>query len=110
MRTLKKSAQFELISRQDNSNSDLTKKLNKDESCLKKFRGKHPKNISFRHLNINLLRNKFEYLEEIIKKMFDVFLIPECKVDVYFPDTKFQVANYNMFRKDRNKNDSVLLF
>ena len=31
-------AQFELTSRQNNSNSDLTKELNKDECCLKKLR------------------------------------------------------------------------
>ena len=36
----KKSAQFELIFRQKNSNSDLTKELDKDESCLKKIRSK----------------------------------------------------------------------
>ena len=30
----KKSAQFELISRQNSSNRDLTKELDKDESCF----------------------------------------------------------------------------
>ena len=110
MRTLKKSAQFELIFMQNNSNNDLTKELNKTEFCLKKLRTKYPKNILFRHLNINSLRNKFEYLEETFKNMFDVFLISECKLYLSFPDTQFQVANYNMFQKDRNKNDSVLLF
>lgn len=32
---LKKSALLDLISRQNNSNKDLTKKLDKDKSCLK---------------------------------------------------------------------------
>ena len=53
-----KSAQFELISRRNNSNSDLTEELDKGESCLKKLRAKHPKNILFGHLNINSLPNK----------------------------------------------------
>ena len=83
---------------------DLTKDLDKDECCLKKLGAKHPKNILFEHLNINSLRNKFKYLADIIKNMFDVFLVSECKLDLSFPDTQFQIANYNMFRKDRNKN------
>ena len=99
-----------MISRQNNSNSDLTKELDKGKSCLKKFRAKHPKNILFGHLNINSLRNKFEYREEIIKNMFDVFVVSECKLDLSFPDIQFQIANYNMFRKDRNKNGGGLLF
>ena len=93
----KKSVQFKLISMQNNSNSDLTKELDKGQSCLKK-------------LNINSLRNKFEYLKEIIKNMFDVFLVSECKLDLSIPDTQFQIGNYNMFRKDRNKNGGGLLF
>ena len=95
-----KSAQFELISRQNNNNSDLTKELDKDESCLKKLRAKHPKNILFGHLNINSLRNKFAYLEEIIKNMFYVSLVSPCKLDLSFPDTQFQIVNYNIFWKD----------
>ena len=55
--------------------SILKKELDKDESCLKKLRAKHPKNILLGHLKINSLRNKFEYLEEVIKNMFDVFLV-----------------------------------
>ena len=99
-----------MISRQSNSNSDLTKELDKDKSCLKKLRAKHPENNLFRHLNINSLRNKFEYLQEIIKNMFDVFLVSECKLDLSFPDTIFQIANYNMFCKYRNKKSGGLLF
>ena len=79
----KESAQFEFISRRNNSNIDLTKELDKSESCLKKLRAKHPKNILFGHLNMNLPRNKFEYLGEIIKNKLDVFLVSECKLDLY---------------------------
>ena len=99
-----------MISRQNNSNSDLTKELDKDESCLKKLRAKHPKNIPFGHLNINSLRNKFDYFEEIIENKFDVFRVSECKLDLSFPDTQFQIDNYNMIRKDRNKTRGGLFF
>ena len=77
---------------------------------MKKLTAKHPKIILFGHLNLNSLRNKLEYLEEIIKNMFDVFPVPECKLDLPFSDTQFQIANYNMFRKDPNKNGVGLLF
>ena len=76
---------------------------------MKKLRAKHPKSILFGHRNMDSLRNKFEYLEEIIKNMFDVFLVPECKLDLSFPDTQFQIVNYIMFRKDRNRNGGSLL-
>ena len=96
----KKSVQFELISRQNNNNSDLKKELDKDESCLKRLRGKHPKNIIFGYLDINSLQNKFEYLKEIIKNMFYVFLVTQCKLDLSFLNTQFQIVNYNMLRND----------
>ena len=41
--------------------------------------------------------------------MFGVFLVLECKLDWSFPDTQFQIANCNMFRKDWNKNGGDLL-
>ena len=37
-------------------------------------------------------------------------MISEYKLDLCFLDTQFQIANYNMFRKDRNKNGDGLLF
>ena len=77
---------------------------------MRKLKAKRATNILFGHLNINSLQNKFEYLQEIIKNMFDVFLVSECKLDLPFPDTQFQIASYNMFRKDRNKNGGGLLF
>ena len=72
-------------------------------SCLKKLRAKHPKNILFGHLNVDSLQNEFEYLEEV-KNMFDIFLVSDWKLDLSFPDTQFQIANYNMFGKDQSKN------
>ena len=43
--------------------------------------------------------------------MFDVLLISEWKLDLSFPRTQFQVANYDMFRKDRNKDvDGLLIY
>ena len=109
MRALKKIVQFELIFKRNNNNSDLTKELDKGESCLKKLRAKHSKNILFGHLK-KLNTFKFEYLEDIIKVMFDVFLVSKFKLGLSFSHKQFQIANYNMFRKDQNKNGGGLLF
>ena len=50
-------------------------------SFLKKTKSKHPKNSFFGHLNINLIRNKFESVQKIIKNTFDIFLYTETKID-----------------------------
>ena len=63
-----------MISRQDNSYINLTKEIDKDESCLRKCK------------------------------------LSECKLDLAFRDTQFQIANHNMFLEDRNKNAGGLLF
>ena len=67
--------------------------LEKDEPCLEKLRGKNPEKILFGDQNLNSIGNKCEYLEEIIKNMFDVFLVLECKLDLFFSDAQFQIAN-----------------
>ena len=69
----KKSVQFELISRQNNNNRDLTKELDKDESCLKKLRVKHPKNIIFGYLDINSLQINLSTSRRLLKICFMFF-------------------------------------
>ena len=54
------------------------------------------------HLNINLLRNKFESIKKIICQNFDIFLVSETKLDESFPSNQFSISGYRMFRKDRN--------
>ena len=69
----KKSVQFELISRQNNNNRDLTKELDKDESCLTKLRVKHPKNIIFGYLDINSLQINLSTSRRLLKICFMFF-------------------------------------
>ena len=54
------------------------------------------------HLNINSIRNKFEYLKPIISPIFDIFLVSETKLDDFFPNNQFSLNGYKMFRRDRN--------
>ena len=81
---------------QPNFNTINTKKV------LKSFRLKKPKNLIMGHLNINSLRNKFEYLKPIISPIFDIFLVSETKLDDSFPNNQFSLNGYKMFRRDRN--------
>ena len=69
---------------------------------LKSFRLKNPKNLIMGHLNINSVRNKFEYLKPIISPIFDIFLVSETKLDDSFPKNQFSLNGYKMFRRDRN--------
>ena len=79
-------------------------------SFLKKTKSKHPKNLFFGHLNINLIRNKFESVQEIIQNTFDIFPFSETKIDSSFPSQQFSIPKYRIFRKDRNAHEGGLLF
>ena len=76
---------------------------------LKKQRSKNPRNIIIAHLNINSIRNKFVYLEEMVNGLIDIFLISESKIDSSFTNKQFAIGGYKMFRLDRNGNGGGLL-
>ena len=60
------------------------------------------KNTIIGHLNINSLRNKFVFAQDLIRD-FDIFLILESKLDDTFPNNQFKIDHYKMFRLDRNR-------
>ena len=60
------------------------------------------KNTIIGHLNINSLRNKFVFAQDLIRN-FDIFLISESKLDDTFPNNQFKIDNYKMFRLDHNR-------
>ena len=68
---------------------------------MKKQRLDNASNTIIGHLNINSFRNKFVFLEDIMK-LFDVFLVSESKLDHTFPSNQFRINGYNIFRLDRN--------
>ena len=69
-------------------------------SFLKKTKSKHDKNLLFGNLNINLIRNKFESVQEIIQNNFDIFLSIETEIDSFFPSQQYSIPEYRTFRKD----------
>ena len=55
------------------------------KQILKNIRNSNVNNMTFGHLNINSLRNKFDQLTEMVKVFVDIFLISESKLDDSFP-------------------------
>ena len=64
------------------------------------------------HLNINSIRNKFDFLAHQVKGNIDILMISETKLDESFPPSQFFLDGYSVpFRFDRNGNGGgVLLY
>ena len=63
------------------------------------------------HLNINSIRNKFEFLEDVINRNLDIILLSETKLDDSFPSAEFILKRYGVpYRFDRNFKGGGLLF
>jgi hypothetical protein len=91
--------------------------LNRDQSSgdplidtLHNVRLKHPKNIVIAHVNINSIRNKFDYIYNVLSKgLTDILCITETKVDESFTVNCFICPGYKCYRKDRNINSGGMM-
>ena len=81
-------------------------------SNLENIRKNNSKKIIIAHLNINSIRNKFDFLADIVKDNIDVLMISESKLDDSFPDSQFLIEGFGKpFRLDRNRNGGgIMLF
>ena len=69
------------------------------------------KKIIISHLNINSIRNKFDFLADIVKNNIDISMISESKLDVSFPHSQFLMGGFGKpFHFDRNRNGGIMLF
>ena len=62
---------------------------------------KHPK-ARFWSFESKFYSYKFVFIQELIKRTFDIFLISETKIDDSFPNAQFIIVGYKSFRKDRD--------
>ena len=64
------------------------------------------------HLNINSIRNKFDFLAHQVQGNIDILMISETKLDESFPLGQFLLDSYSVpFRSDRDGNGGgILLF
>ena len=71
---------------------------------LNEIRKKNPNWIIIAHLNINLIRNKFEMLKEVIGIKIDILLISETKLDDSFSLSQFILEGFTLpYRLDRTE-------
>ena len=78
---------------------------------LRDVRTSNMNRLAFGHLNINLLRTKFDFLCEQIEGSTDVSMISESKLDDSFPHGQFLIDRFHTrFKFDCNKNGEGILF
>ena len=65
------------------------------KQILKNIRNSNVNKLTFGHLNVNSLRNKFDQLTEMVKGFVDIFLISESKLDDSFPEGQFIIDGYH---------------
>ena len=79
---------------------------------LKALRLNNANKLVIDYLNINYLRNKFEFLNSLIKDNIDILMISETKLDQSFPTNQFMINGFSIpFCLDRNDKDgSIILY
>ena len=62
---------------------------------LKLNHSKYLKNLTFSHLNINSIRNKFENLKEVVSNHVNILVTAEAKIDKSFPMAQFLMEGFH---------------
>ena len=77
---------------------------------MKNIKNKNANRIAIAQLNINSVRNKFDFLNEMVRDNVDILLITETKIDSSFPIAQFQIDGYTTpYRLDRDENGGGIL-
>ena len=101
------SSNLPLKEKHENSNAIVDHKTN---IHLKSIRIRNLNKIVIGHLNINSLRNKFDFLVTQVKGYIDILMISETKLDESFPIGPFLIDGYSVpFRLNRNENGGGIL-
>ena len=97
----------------EEGNSEKSFESQKLSNCVKLLKSMRSKNLNklvFARLNINSIRNKFEFLVEQVKGKRDVLMISETKIDASFTIANFVITGYSTpYRLDRNSNGGEIL-
>ena len=75
---------YALVTDNDCLSDSLEKAKSDTNSTLQTIRKNNLNKLTFPHLNINPIRNKFDSLADVIKDNIDILMISECKVDNSF--------------------------
>jgi hypothetical protein len=84
--------------------TDVNKDAHDVFENLTKARRCNPKSLMCGYLSINSIRNKHEYIRDILQRnLVDILFLSETKIDASFPDAQFLIDNFTMWRADSNK-------
>ena len=77
------------------------KKLNSTKTketfrTIDELRNKYPKNVFLRYLDVNSLRNKFEFINELTKDISDIFLVTKSKLGPSASENGFSIPCYRI--------------
>ena len=79
------------------------KKYDEYNITLKTISNDDVNKLIFSHLNINSIRNKFEYLATQVKGKIDILMVSETKINESFPKGNFLIAGFSTpYRLDRD--------
>ena len=94
------------------SKANQTVNMKNTNMHLKAIRLKNVNKPMIAHLNINSLRNKFEFLISLSEDNLDVLMISETKLDESFPTNQFMINGFSApFRLDLNdKGGGIILY
>ena len=88
-----------------------SKKLCTETNHFKLLRKSNLNRLIFAHLNINSIRNKFEFLAKYLVSDVDLLMISETKIDNSFSKGQFLIKGFcEPFRIDRNIHGGGILF
>ena len=77
---------------------------------LKALRSDNSNKLIFAHININSIRNKFEFLSTQVKGNIDVVMVSEAKIDDSFPVGNFVIYGFSTpYRLDRDRNGGGIM-
>ena len=80
---------------EENESSNLKQAKENCRSVLNSLRKDNLDKLIFAHLNINSIRNKFNYLSEQIRGNVDILLVSETKIDDSFPQGQFVIDGFS---------------
>ena len=76
---------------------------------LNNLKKQNPDRLIISHLNVNSLRNKFEFIVPLVKDNIDISMLSETKLDSSFPHVQFSIEGYSKpYRLDRARNGGGL--
>ena len=79
-------------------------------SVLKALRSNNSDKFIFPHININSIRNRFEFLSTRVKDNIDVLMVSKTKIDNSFPVGNFVIDGFcTPYRLDRDSNGGDIM-